>query len=111
MLVFRGQGPELRLVPQNVDSNPVPIHNPKMLLDFSASTAKRLLSLLQESPQHFCPVSLLLLQFEDSEGGLFPGTPWVCLKWPGLPNLIVSTDMVLFHGGVMSFMPFMSCSS
>lgn len=73
---------------------------------------RRLLSLLQKSPKHFCPVSLLLSQLQGSEEVCYsPGIPWVHLKWPGSPSPIVSSDTVLFHGVIVSFIPYMSHSS
>lgn len=105
-----GQGPKLRLGPLNVESNTVASKSPKTLLEFLLGVPKAAFFAPRKS-QALLPSFMTTVPAR--EVCYLPGTPSirVRLEWPGSPNPIVSTDTVVFHGHVMSFMPYLSHSS
>lgn len=102
-----GQGPKLRLGPVNVEANTVTSLSPKTLLEFLPGAPKAPFFAPRKS-QALLPSFVTTVPAR--EVCYSPGTPSirVRLEWPGSPNPIVT---VVFHGGVLSLMPYLSHSS
>lgn len=89
------RGPEFRLVPQNVESKTVAIHNPKLLLDFLPGVQKTTFSRNVPSTS---------AQFYDychsfkmvREVYYLLRTPCVDLKWPGSQSPLLAPTLSCF---------------
>lgn len=105
-----GQRPKLRRGPVNVEPNTVASLSPITLLELLPG-APRVTFFAPRKSQALLPSFMTTVPAR--EACYLPGTPStrVRLEWPGSPNPIVSTDTVVFHGGVLSFMPYLSHSS
>lgn len=91
------RGPEFKLVPQNVESKTVAIHNPKLLLDFLPGVQRAAFSRNVPSTSaqfyDYCHSFKMVREVYYS-----PRTPWVDPKWPGSQSpLLAPTLSCFFH--------------